>query len=106
MPTETAFTENEVARRLNISPKTLQRWRSDKLGPPYFKLSKAVRYAVDDIVAYASLSGCADPDAVRVERSADRQVGPYGPRQVHDGSPQPAGETSPSAAKPTIVSSR
>lgn len=53
MPTETAFNESELALRWNLSVKTLQRWRSDKRGPPYFKLvSKAVRYAVDDIVAY------------------------------------------------------
>jgi hypothetical protein len=53
MPTETAFNERELALRWNVSLKTLQRWRSEKRGPPYFKLvSKAVRYAVDDIVAY------------------------------------------------------
>lgn len=53
MPTETAFNENELAMRWNLSAKTLQRWRSEKRGPPYFKLvSKAARYAVDDIVAY------------------------------------------------------
>jgi hypothetical protein len=53
MPTETAFNESELALRWNVSVKTLQRWRSEKRGPPYFKLvSKAVRYAVDDILAY------------------------------------------------------
>ncbi len=53
MPTETAFNESELALRWNLSAKTLQRWRYEKRGPPYFKLaSKAVRYAVDDIVAY------------------------------------------------------
>ncbi len=53
MPTETAFNESELALRWNVSTKTLQRWRSEKRGPPYLKLvSKAVRYAVDDILAY------------------------------------------------------
>lgn len=52
MLTEPAFTENELALRWNISPKTLQRWRCEGVGPPYIKLSKAVRYPVDDIVAY------------------------------------------------------
>jgi hypothetical protein len=52
MPTETAFNESELALRWNVSVKTLQRWRSEKRGPPFFKLSKAVRYAVEDIVAY------------------------------------------------------
>lgn len=52
MQTEPAFTETELARRWNVSIKTLQRWRSEERGPPYIKLSKAVRYPVDEIVAY------------------------------------------------------
>ena len=52
MLTEPAFTETELALRWNISPKTLQRWRYEGVGPPYIKLSKAVRYPVDEIVAY------------------------------------------------------
>lgn len=52
MLTEPAFTETELALRWNISPKTLQRWRCESVGPPYIKLSKAVRYPVDYIVAY------------------------------------------------------
>jgi len=49
---EPAFTETELALRWNISIKTLQRWRSEERGPPYIKLSKAVRYPVDEIIAY------------------------------------------------------
>jgi hypothetical protein len=52
MQTEPAFTETELARRWNVSIKTLQRWRSEERGPPYIKLSKAVRYPVEEIVAY------------------------------------------------------
>jgi hypothetical protein len=52
MLTEPAFTETELALRWSISPKTLQRWRYEGIGPPYIKLSKAVRYPVNDIVAY------------------------------------------------------
>lgn len=52
MLTEPAFTETELALRWNISIKTLQRWRSEERGPPYIKLSKAVRYPVDEIIAY------------------------------------------------------
>lgn len=52
MAMETAFNESELALRWNVSTKTLQRWRSEKRGPPFFKLSKAVRYAVEDILAY------------------------------------------------------
>ncbi len=52
MLTEPAFTETELAQRWNVSAKTLQRWRYEGIGPPYIKLSKAVRYPVDEIVAY------------------------------------------------------
>ena len=44
--------ENELAQRWGVSPKTLQRWRSEERGPPYIKLSKAIRYPVDEIVTY------------------------------------------------------
>jgi hypothetical protein len=35
MQTEPAFTETELARRWNVSIKTLQRWRSEERGPPF-----------------------------------------------------------------------
>ena len=34
--------ENELAQRWGLSPKTLQRWRSEGRGPRYLKLSKRV----------------------------------------------------------------
>lgn len=52
MQTEPAFTETELARRWSISIKTLQRWRSEERGPPFIKLSKAIRYPVDEIIVY------------------------------------------------------
>ena len=55
MQTEPAFTETELAHRWNVSIKTLQRWRSEERGPPYIKLSKAVRYPVDEIVTYEQI---------------------------------------------------
>ncbi|MDR2926079.1 MAG: hypothetical protein LBU76_09090 [Azoarcus sp.] len=48
---EPTFIETELARRRNVSIKPLQRWRCDGLGPTYIKLSKAVRYPVDEIIA-------------------------------------------------------
>ena len=56
MLTEPAFTETELALRWNVSAATLQRWRSDGVGPPYIKLSKTIRYPVDEIVAYEQTS--------------------------------------------------
>lgn len=46
------MSETEVAKRWKISPKTLQRWRTDRYGPTYVKLGKNVRYRSEDIEAY------------------------------------------------------
>jgi hypothetical protein len=62
MQTEPAFTETELARRWNVSIKTLQRWRSEERGPAYIKLSKAVRYPVSEIVAYEQANRQGMPD--------------------------------------------
>lgn len=47
-----ALSETELAHRWGISPKTLQRWRSEGRGPNYLKLSKRVTYPLDIIVAF------------------------------------------------------
>ena len=41
--------ENELAQRWGVSPKTLQRWRSEGRGPRYLKLSKRVSYPLEAI---------------------------------------------------------
>ena len=46
------MSETEVAKRWKMSPKTLQRWRTDRYGPTYIKLGKNVRYRSEDIEAY------------------------------------------------------
>ncbi len=50
--TKLNLTETELAQRWGISPKTLQRWRSENRGPSYLKLSKRVTYPVEDILAF------------------------------------------------------
>lgn len=52
MPNRLVLNENELAERWGISPKTLQRWRTERRGPAYLKLSKRVCYLVEDILAY------------------------------------------------------
>lgn len=47
----TVLTEADLATRWCMSPKTLQRWRNQQIGPPYLKFGKQVRYplaAVED----------------------------------------------------------
>jgi predicted DNA-binding transcriptional regulator AlpA len=47
-----AINENELAQRWGVSPKTLQRWRSEGRGPRYLKLSKRVTYPLDEIFLF------------------------------------------------------
>jgi len=42
----------QLARRWNLSERTLERWRWKKLGPAYLKLGGHVAYRVEDIEAY------------------------------------------------------
>ncbi|PLT16367.1 MULTISPECIES: helix-turn-helix transcriptional regulator [Betaproteobacteria] len=44
--------ENELAQRWGLSPKTLQRWRSEGRGPRYLKLSKRVSYPLDAVIEF------------------------------------------------------
>jgi hypothetical protein len=48
----TRLNQNDLANRWNISPRTLERWRWLKLGPPYLKLGGRVAYRLEDIEAY------------------------------------------------------
>lgn len=52
MSNRLVLNENELAERWGVSPKTLQRWRTERRGPAYLKLSKRVGYLVEDIRAY------------------------------------------------------
>ena len=48
------FSENDLADRWGVSPKTLQRWRTEGRGPRYLKLSKRVIYPLQEIQAFES----------------------------------------------------
>ena len=47
-------TELEAATFLALSPKTLSRWRWAGKGPSYKKLGSSVRYAPEDLEAFAN----------------------------------------------------
>ena len=44
--------ENELAQRWGLSPKTLQRWRSEGRGPRCVKLSKRVSYPLESVIEF------------------------------------------------------
>jgi len=46
------LSQSDLARRWNLSPQTLERWRSEGSGPKFLKLHGGVRYRLEDIVAY------------------------------------------------------
>lgn len=65
--------EIELAERWNLSPKTLQRWRSEGRGPRFMKMSKRVVYPMDEVLDFES-------QALRAStwESADDVVRPNG----------------------------
>lgn len=55
-PGKAYFSEKEVAKRLSMSCKWLQKMRLSGGGIPFCKMGGAVRYAVADIVAFEERS--------------------------------------------------
>ena len=42
----------QLARRWNLSPRTLERWRWLKKGPAFMRIGGAIRYAIADVEAF------------------------------------------------------
>lgn len=42
----------QLARRWHLSPRTLERWRSQGEGPPFLKLGGRIVYALSDVEAF------------------------------------------------------
>ena len=42
----------EVADMIGIKRNTLRTWRSKKVGPPYIKILKTIRYRKEDVSEY------------------------------------------------------
>ena len=47
-----ALNETQLSLRWNLSPKTLQRWRSEGIGPPAWHIGKSVRYLLMEVEAF------------------------------------------------------
>ena len=48
----TLLRESALAERWNLSTRTLQRNRSEGLGPPFIRLFGSIRYRLADVIAY------------------------------------------------------
>jgi hypothetical protein len=57
------MTPSEAARALGLSIFTLNKWRSQKIGPAYIKLGGAVRYRSSDLLTFLEESRVAPLDA-------------------------------------------
>jgi len=45
--------EEEAAKFLNVSPRSMSKWRSTKEhGIPFVKIGRAVRYSIEDLESY------------------------------------------------------
>jgi hypothetical protein len=54
------FYQEDLARRWGMSPRTLERWRSERTGPPYLKIRGRILYRVEDVQQF-ELSSLRDP---------------------------------------------
>jgi hypothetical protein len=46
------LTQEELAERWRMSPRSLERWRSDGFGPKWIRLRGRVLYRIEDILAF------------------------------------------------------
>jgi hypothetical protein len=44
--------QRALSRRWDLSPRTLEKWRTRGLGPAYVKIGGRVRYLLEDVLAY------------------------------------------------------
>ena len=44
--------ENQLSLRWNLSPKTLQKWRSEGIGPPAWHLNRSIRYLLMEVASF------------------------------------------------------
>jgi len=49
---QTHLNQADLAARLNISPRTLERWRWTKKGPAFLKIGGRVVYRLEDVEAF------------------------------------------------------
>ncbi len=50
--TENMLDDVQAARMLGLSPQTLRNWRTQRKGPRYIKLGRAIRYRPEDLENY------------------------------------------------------
>lgn len=46
------LSQSDLAARWNLSPRSLEKWRTLGTGPAYIKVGGRVRYLLEDVLAY------------------------------------------------------
>lgn len=46
------LSQTDLADRWDISPRTLEKWRTLRLGPAYMRIGGRIRYRLADVVAH------------------------------------------------------
>ena len=52
MTADTYLTQTELSARWQVAEATLERWRSERIGPIYLKILGGVRYRPGDVEAF------------------------------------------------------
>jgi hypothetical protein len=61
--------QRNLAKRWDVSEATLERWRTEGIGPKYLKLCGRVLYRLVDIEEYESAASCRPPARLSPFRS-------------------------------------
>lgn len=59
------LSEDQVAARYQVAPRTVQRWRSARRGPAYFYAGRHVRYRLADLLDWEAQRAAADTRSSR-----------------------------------------
>lgn len=56
--------EDELAERWNVTIRTLQMWRKDRVGPPFARIgARSIIYRMEDVLAYEAANVVTDKPA-------------------------------------------
>lgn len=61
------LTQMDLGNRWHLSPRTLERWRWEGIGPPYLKIGGRILYRLEDIEAY-------EREQIRTETAKDEGI--------------------------------
>ena len=52
----THLSTEQLAARWDVTVDTIERWRSEGIGPRYIKVTRAIRYRLSDVEAFEEVS--------------------------------------------------